>query len=256
MNHLVIPDTQIKPDVDITHLTWIGRYIVDKKPEKIIMLGDWYDMPSLSRWDSVAKKVLTARDVHADIVAGNRGWDLLMAPIFAYNKSHRRKYKPEMTFLYGNHENRIARAINDEPWLRGLFDATPMKARAYGWKVVPFLTPIEIDSIRYCHYFVRNANGSVTQSKRGMPSAKSQVIREAMSATAGHKQGLDVHVQPAGGRLLRGLIAGSCYSHDEEYLTAQGNEHFRGVIMKHDVRDYGYYDLCEVSLEFLRRRWS
>ena len=47
--HVVIGDTQVKPDVPIGHLRWIGQYIVDqfhKQDVSIIHLGDHWDMPS------------------------------------------------------------------------------------------------------------------------------------------------------------------------------------------------------------------
>jgi len=36
MRHFVIPDTQVKPDSNIEHLTWAGKYAVAMKPEVII----------------------------------------------------------------------------------------------------------------------------------------------------------------------------------------------------------------------------
>lgn len=43
--------------------------------------------------------------------------------------------------------------------------------------------------------------------------------------------------------------------HDEDYKGPQGNRHWRGVIVKHQVMD-GDYDLMEVSMDFLRRRYA
>ena len=39
MKHLVLPDVQAKPGHDFGYLNKIGRYIVEKKPDKIICLG-------------------------------------------------------------------------------------------------------------------------------------------------------------------------------------------------------------------------
>ena len=46
--HLVIPDSQVRPGVDTSYLKWIGQYIVDKKPDTIIHIGDFADMPTIS----------------------------------------------------------------------------------------------------------------------------------------------------------------------------------------------------------------
>ena len=42
--HLVIGDTQVKPGISLAYLSWIGKYIVDKQPEVIVMIGDFADI--------------------------------------------------------------------------------------------------------------------------------------------------------------------------------------------------------------------
>lgn len=259
--HLVIPDTQSRPGRDPRSLEWAGRYALEKRPDVIVLLGDHWDFPSLSDYETSTQKVAQARDVLADIEAGNEALRRFEAPIKAYNRAQtsRRRYRPRRVLLMGNHDGatnggRVDRALQAQPWLKGFFDLHPMEAP--GWEVIPFLQPITIDGVSYCHYFCRGANGHVTQSKRGMPSAKAQVIREGHSCTAGHRQGLDVHLQPmGGGRLARGVIAGSYYEGEESYLTPQGNAHWRGLLLKHEVVE-GNYELCEVSLDYLERKFS
>jgi len=48
---LVIPDTQVKDGVDTNHLAWCGQYLVEKRPDTIVCLGDFWDFPSLSFYD-------------------------------------------------------------------------------------------------------------------------------------------------------------------------------------------------------------
>lgn len=50
--HLVIPDTQAKDGVPNDHLGWIGEYIMDRRPDCIIHLGDHADMPALFSWSA------------------------------------------------------------------------------------------------------------------------------------------------------------------------------------------------------------
>ena len=68
MKHLIIPDTQVKPDVDLSYLEWIGQYIVEKKPDVLIQIGDFADMPSLSSYD-IGKKSFEGRRYKDDIKA-------------------------------------------------------------------------------------------------------------------------------------------------------------------------------------------
>jgi len=256
--HLVIPDTQVKDGVDISYLNWVGQYIVHKKPDVIVMTGDFADMPSLSSYDK-GTKGFEGRRYRKDIEAAHNGMAALMAPILDYNYTQRfhkkAQYKPRMVLTLGNHENRINRAVNSEPILEGTISIDDLEYEKWGWEVYPFLDVVEIDGVLYSHFFPRSANGRVMQNRNGAPTAKLQVMREAKSCTAGHMQGLDWHAMQTQDRILYGLIAGSCYLHDEEYLTPQGEKYWKGVIMKHGVKD-GQYDPMFISLDYLRARYG
>ena len=60
---------------------------------------------------------------------------------------------------------------------------------------------------------------------------------------------------PQWSRLQWGLIAGSFYLHDESYLTPQGHNYWKGIVVKHDVRK-GEYSPMFVDLPYLERRYS
>jgi len=62
----VIPDCQVKPGVDLSYLTWIGKYLAEKKPDVIVCIGDFADMESLSLYD-VGKKSFEGRTYKADL---------------------------------------------------------------------------------------------------------------------------------------------------------------------------------------------
>jgi len=264
-SHLVIPDTQARADAPTSHLEAAGRYALAKRPDTIIHLGDCGDFPSLSSYDSAAAKGFDQRDFKEDCDAANECARLLVEPIAEWNRTHRKpkQYHPRLVMLEGNHDGqtgngRIARAVRDQPWLRGaLLDQ--VRYADYGWEVVPFLQPIIIDDVGYCHYYCRNARGAVVQTRRGMPSAHQQVVREGMSATAGHLQGLQVHIQQIGsGARRRGIIAGSFYQGEfaTDYLSPQGHDYWKGILVCHELRNGGDYDLVECSLGFLMRRYT
>ncbi len=254
---MVIPDTQVKPGVCINHLNALGHYIIDQKPDVIIHLGDFADMHSLSSYDTGRLAGEGARYV-LDIKAAQYALRVLEEPIIAYNrkatKTKKRKYVPRKVFLCGNHEDRIDRHINAYPVLQGAISIDDIGFQKRGWEVYGFLEPVYIDGIVYSHYFPRNASGNIVQTRRGATNARVQVQREGRSCTAGHLQGLDFHIQQRGNRRDYGLIAGSFYSHDEDYLCPQGTAYWRGVIVKHEVSD-GMYDPMFVSLNYLLKRW-
>lgn len=249
-SHLIIPDTQVKPGVPIDHFDWIGRYIVERRPDVIVHLGDHFDLPSLSTHadpESMEKECARLSD---DIDAGTEAIDRMNRWI-----DRVRGYDPDKYAITGNHDGRWDRYIEARKELEGAL-VRPMDVWASrGWEVVPFLKPITIDGVTYCHFFPRGPAGQVTQGRNGAPSAKAQVQREMRTCVAGHKQGLDIHVQAAGDRQRWGIIAGSCYLHQEDYLTPQGNRQWHGVIVLHEVYD-GDFDPMLVSLEYLCRRYG
>ena len=107
VKHFILPDVQAKPGVDLSHLAHIGQYIVDKKPDVIVCIGDFCDMPSLSSYDK-GKQCFEGRRYKADIAAGREAMDLLLGPMKEYNKkaamNHKERYKPRMVMTLGNHE--------------------------------------------------------------------------------------------------------------------------------------------------------
>ena len=251
--HFIIPDTQCKPGLTYEHLTAAGNYILAKRPDVIVHLGDHWDMPSLSDYDK-GKKSYEGRRYKADIEAGNKGMDALMAPIEKYNNRQRKNkkpiYKPRKVFLTGNHEQRIQRVVERDAILEGAIGYHDFNLEKYEWEVYDFLEIVEIDGISYSHYFYNPNTGKPYGGK-----CHTKLNNVGFSFTMGHQQGKDIAEKHlSNGKTLRGLVAGSFYTHDEDYKGYQGNIHFRGCIMKHEVED-GNYCLMELSIDYLLKNW-
>lgn len=250
--HLVIPDLQVKPGVDTSHLSWIGNYIAEKRPDVIVQIGDFADMHSLSSYDKGKRSAENSR-YQDDIDVVIEAQEKLLRPIKESNRKRNaaRRYKPRMVLTLGNHEDRIDRATNDNAALHGKLSISDLKFKEFGWEVHPFLQPVIIDGIAYAHYFISGAYG------RPVTSARALVKRLHQSATMGHVQTTDIYMGDtrADGTPIVGLFCGTCYLHDEDYLGAQGNFARKQIILKHEVRD-GAYDPCFVSLDYLRRAYS
>lgn len=251
---LVIPDTQQKAGVPSKYLGWIGQYIVDKKPDVVVHIGDHWDMPSLSSYD-VGKKSFEGRTYKADIEAGNAAMDVLMAPLHELNDRRRKTkhvlYQPRLEFCTGNHEERIARAVEADRKLEDTVGYHDFNLEKHGWNVNEFLKPIEIGGVHFAHYFYNPMNG---RPYGGMIQTRLKTI--GFSFVMGHQQGKQqAEMHRTDGSIVRGLVVGSCYLHDEEYLGPQGVNYWRGVVMLHQVKN-GNYDLMEVSLDYLESKYG
>ena len=218
MKHCVIPDVQFKPGNDTAFLTRIGTYLVDKQPDIIICIGDFADMPSLSSYD-VGKKTFEGRRYKADVEATQQAMEALLAPLRAYNAKQRRtkhqQYNPRLILTLGNHEQRIQRAVENDPKLDGTIGLSDLKYEEYGWEVYPYLQPVVIDGIAYCHYFCTGVMG------RPCTSAQVQLNKMHFSVVSGHQQGLQIATgHRADGKRLTSVIAGSCLTPDHKVLTS------------------------------------
>lgn len=251
---LVIPDTQVKPGVETEHLTWAGQYIVDKRPDVVVHLGDHWDMPSLSLYDR-GKRQAEGRRVHDDIQSGNRGLELLTQPLLDLQErqrgQHKSIYKPRLVLLRGNHEYRIERAADEAPHLYGTLNYEQFNDVELGWEVHDFLEPVDINGVKFAHYFYNPLSGNPWG---GMASTMLKNI--GFSFVMGHRQGKEMFERHlSDGTVQRALIVGSFYQHEEEYKGPQANHHWRGIVMLHEVAN-GNYDLMEVSMDYLRRKYD
>lgn len=253
--HVVIPDTQTKPDTPVAHLRWCGQYIADQfggRPNvKIIHIGDHADMPSLSSYDRKGGKLMEGRRVVQDINAANHGWDVLNEPIENFNKGRRNKWNPEKHFFMGNHEDRITRAINADATIDGLISLSDLKYAEYGWNVHDYLVPVCLDGVWYAHYFANPMTGR----PYGGQNVETRLKTIGHSFSMGHQQGLLWGRRETIGGGMCGLVAGSFYIHDEDYKGPQGNLHWRGIVVCHGVEN-GTYDPMFVSLDYLCRRYG
>lgn len=244
---LVIPDGQVRHGVNLDHWADIGELINEVQPENIVNLGDFADHEAISSYH-------TARSAEGKRLAKDND-----AVKYAYElhtvRWASRAYSPRKVYVEGNHCHRFAKFIAENPVLDGsLVNPITTTFGADGWEVVPFLGVRVINGVKYSHFFPRSADGCIKQTKNGAGSARLQAMREMQSCTAGHLQGFSYYEHGLGTRIVQSMIVGACYTHAEGYLSAQGNRHFRGVIMKTHNRD-GSYDFERLSLSALRRRY-
>jgi hypothetical protein len=250
--HMVISDCQVKDGVDLSYLERIGKFAAEKKPDVIVCIGDFADMPSLSSYDA-GKKSFEGRRYIKDIDAAKTGMAMLMGPIqdeiCRTIAGHRKRWNPQLVLTLGNHEHRIERAVESDPKLDGTIGIEDLEYEAFGWTVVPFLEPIMIDGIAYAHYFTSGVMG------RPVASARQLVQKKHMSCVMGHVQNWDIHREVrADGVPIVGLFSGSTYTHNEDYLGPQGNNYSRGLWMLYEVKD-GSFDPHHVTLNYLEQKY-
>ncbi len=245
--HLIIPDAHAHPDEDNTRFDWIGKLILDLRPDVVVNIGDLWDMPSLSGHS--AKKEMESKRYQQDIEVGVEALDRINAPT-----RKAKKKRPRMVFTIGNHEDRIDRITSQQPILLGKIGMSDLQLEEHGWEVHDFLTPVVIGDIAYCHFFVTGVMGRPIS---GENIARSLLNKQHMSVTQGHNHLLDYALGVrADGRRIQGLTCGVF----QDYKTKWNNNQsealwWPGVVIKRDV-DNGTYDPEFVSIRRLEREYG
>jgi hypothetical protein len=253
MKILVIPDAQVKEGVPTEHLTWAGKAICEYRPDVVVNIGDFADMPSLSTHDQKGSKYFEGLRYQKDVDVAKQAMKQMLAPLrelqLRQRKNKEKVYKPRMVMLLGNHENRIDRAINNNPMLEGLISTKDLEYEK-DWEVHEFLHPVFINGVGFNHYWPVGAMG------RPAGTANAIISKLHMSCVAGHQQGKQVaYGKRADGKPICAIIAGSYYLHDEGYMDQLSNKHWRGLVVLHEVND-GHFDEMFLSIEYLGKKYG
>lgn len=244
--HFILPDTQVKPGVPLDHFRWLGKAIAKYEPDRIIHLGDHWDFESVSRHNT--PRAQEGKRILECIESGNKALEILEEYSDGYQPKHGK------FILRGNHEHRLQTYLDNHPELDGLVGYHMLNDKALGWEVVPYRygspQAITLDGISYAHYF---ANVNTGKPIGGTASYKLAAIGAPF--VQGHVQGYDIGTkQYSTGRTIRGIVAGSCYLHDEEY-KGMANSHWRGALVLNEVGD-GDFSEMPLTMEYLAKEFE
>jgi hypothetical protein len=244
--HLIIPDAQIKPGSPTDHIKWCGEAILDYKPDVIVCLGDWWDLPSLNSHAPAGSEELEGRRYHEDIKVGNESFNKLDSYL---RKSRSKTWQPRKVFLEGNHENRANRIAKNDPKWKGIIGSH--NCETLDWERHKFLKICEIDGIKYCHYFPNPFSGKPIGG-----TIVNRLNSIGASFVQGHQQGFLYASKQYPDHVKHGLVAGRFYLEHEGYRPddVQTNE-WSGIVILNGVKR-GDYDLMPLRMDYLRRKYG
>ena len=248
---MFIPDTQVKHGVNIDHIIAAGKMMIKRKPDVVVVIGDWWDFESLSTFTPAQKIGYEQRSYMKDFKAGVRAMEAFLKPMEKYNarqvKNKKKQYKPQLVFTCGNHEYRVDRLLEQNGVLEGALPRVEDYLMDKGFTVFPFKQAINVDGVNYCHLCPQPLSAG------NVGRAHLMLSKRNSSWSTGHIQILDYAVSIHTPR-LHGLIAGSFYTHDEGYKRG-ANDHWRGLVYKNNVTN-GSYDPEFISIDGLMEMYG
>ena len=245
--HLIIPDAHAMPNVSNERFTWLGKLVAEIQPDVIVDIGDWCDMESLCIYDK-GKLQFEGRRYKKDVQCALDAKERFENEIAKVNK-----YNPTKVALMGNHEQRIERVSEDIPELADILNVEDLGYLKYNWKLIPYLTPYNLDGILYSHYF---STGVIGYAMSGENVGARLIKNTFQSCTMGHSHRLDIATRTRrDGTRLWGLVCGCFFDHYLDYARTDNNAWWRGVVFKRDVKK-GNYNPTFISLDIIKKRYK
>lgn len=260
MNILVIPDAHAKPDVPNNRFDWVGKWVVDNKPDVIVELGDWEDMPSLSSYD-IGKKSYEGRRYRKDLESAWDARERFISPLKSLNLQQKRnkekQYRPSCYALGGNHfEGRIKRAVELSPMLEGTIGVEDGRHKEFGWEYVSFQDILLLGGFSFSHYYV---SGIMGKPIGGEHPATALIQKLHTSAVQGHSHLLDfsIRTKPNGERVW-GIHAG-CYldpDQHEDYAGPANKMWKRGILYMKNVKNGDMESFDWIGITELKAKYA
>lgn len=247
---LIIPDAHARPDQDNSRFDALGNFIVEKRPDIVISIGDWADMASLCLYDK-GQKVAEGRRYQDDVVSSLDALRRTMSPVRKAFKNMKRD-APEFHITIGNHENRIDRAANLNPELHGKLSLRDLRFEEAGWQVHPFLKPLTKEGICFQHYFT---SGVMGKPIGGVNHARTLVLKNYQSSVCGHSHSRDYWEDVrADGQKVFGLVVG-CYDEGDHHYTTEQRRWWSGLVMLHESHE-GQGEPAFYSTDYVKAKFT
>lgn len=246
---LVVPDAHARPGVDNRRFDALGNFIVDKRPDTVVSIGDWYDMASLSSYD---KGTIHAegRRYQDDIVAGQDALARTMSRVKRGYRTSRRK-RPDFHITLGNHEQRIERAQVASPELAGKLSYDDFRFKEAGWTVHDYLKPLVLEDIVFQHFFT---SGVLGKPIGGVNHARTLVLKNYQSSVCGHSHARDFWEDVrADGKKVQGLVVG-CFDEGVHHYTTEQRRWWAGLVILHECHD-GEFEPAFYSMDYVLQKF-
>ena len=243
------------PSVPNDRFTWLGNFLYDLKPDYVIDLGDGADMRSLNSFDTRYPQAIVSQSYQKDIEHYNDAQERLRYR-FKYNK----RKLPAWYGFEGNHENRIKKAIGNDPRLEGdKFGISFSHLQTDRWfdeyheytNSAPSIH--SYDDVAYAHYF---SSGNYGTAMSGTHHAYSLLQNLNHSATCGHSHKRSLYFKDSSyPKSVIGLVAG-CFKGADEGWAGQANlGWWSGVVVKKELEN-GIYEPQFISKNWLEENYK
>ncbi len=253
---LVIGDAHAHPEFPNDRFDWLGKMIVAEKPDIIIDMGDFADMPSLGRQE-IGTMAFEGRRYKKDIECAVDARLRVKAPADAESarllRNHAKRWEPRWVAIGGNHnDEHFGRACQADAKLDGLIRVEDQQIEEQGWEFHRFGEMVEIEGILCTHYFM----GGVMGKPIGGMYPTVQILKKYHSSCVqGHTHFFQMRHELGKHGKLYAFIAGCYFDYDPTWTNAH-IFYDRGILILDGVDDGDVKDFRWVSIDTIKKEYA
>ena len=234
---LVLSDCHIQKDTDIGFYSNIRKLINKRKPDNIVLLGDFLDCEAFNPHHKRIEE--EGQRYWKDIAAGAAVLRILFDKL---------KYTPRIVYTLGNHERWVIRACQEKPALHGTLKVEKdLGTQAYNIGVHDYGKFVDIEGVLFTHIPLRVGykpfKGKYVARKLAGLSTQSLVFGHTHKRTLVEEGKLNNHK-------VYVLNAGCLYPGTMGYCKESINDIWKGLIFIHYLPN-GLFDPEFISMEEL-----
>lgn len=254
---LVIGDCHVDDEQNLDRFDIASDFIMEHRPEHIVIIGDFLTLNCLSAWDKNKRKRMEGKRYHAELKAGNEALDRLFSGIKLHNKLCKRRkskqYRPNIIYMEGNHEDRLYRYFDYDPVFEGTIDIPKdLKLKERNIEYIKYRNYYYIGGVGFTHVPF-NKVGAIS----GVDITRKAQMVGVNSCVFGHihEQHLS-HVHKEGMPHLQDTYCCGCFiSKKEDYVHGRVTNYWRGLTLIHNFKE-GRFDIEAHSLGRMERTYG
>jgi hypothetical protein len=219
----------------------------------VVDIGDWWDMPSLFMFDRGARgrRQFEGRRYWLDIEAGIDAMERVRYQLDTYNRGKKAPYRPRFIRTLGNHEERIARAVEYEPRFENLLGYHDLMSQEFGWEEFPPGEPACHEGVWFVHSIDSTGVNIPNLAIRGQNTPIGH-----RSSAHGHTHRRGVHEEGGPDGRLISVNVGCYFDYPHTWLPLAKQERWwYGLTWLRDVRS-GQFDVEFENIDEVRRKYA
>jgi hypothetical protein len=247
---MIIPDCHDKPGSSKERFTKLGQLIVDRLPDRIVVMGDFSTCASLSHWDKNKRLTIEGKRYKEDVKSAKEAIKEIFGPLWTLQASQIEEevlvYDPEIIWLLGNHEEWVRMYTVYNPAMSGYLDIVEdLELEKFCNQIVPYKKYIEIEGIIFSHVPMNGGNIPVS-GKHAIFRAQDQCSKSQVFAHT-HRWEHISNQRHGDDDIIQTLSVGYFDYEKEEYCEDAPLGWWAGITMLTHWKP-GRFDCAQISL--------